>query len=72
MSVIQFSSGYIIVQGGVLYWLVSLIDIGPMNLMIRTLLQVMLLALVQDLSLGPVRNNKLLHFIQHKKSIKQW
>jgi hypothetical protein len=28
MFVVQFSLGYIIVQGGLLYWLVSLIQIG--------------------------------------------
>jgi mannitol-specific phosphotransferase system IIBC component len=64
MFVVQFSSGYIIVQGGLLYWLVSLIQIGMVTLMIRSLLQVMFSALVQDLSLGPVRNNRLLHFLQ--------
>jgi hypothetical protein len=35
MFVVQFSLGYITVQGGLLYWLVSLIQIGPMTLMIR-------------------------------------
>jgi hypothetical protein len=64
--------GYITVQGGLLYWLVSLIQIGPMTLMIRSLLQVMFSALVQDLSLGPVRNNRLLHFLQQKQSTEQW
>jgi hypothetical protein len=64
MSVVQFSSRYITVQGGLLYWLVSLIQIGPTTLMIGSLLQVMFLALVQDLSLGPVRNNRLFHFLQ--------
>jgi hypothetical protein len=59
----QFSSGYITVQGGLLYWLVSLIQIGSATLMIGSLLQVMFSALVQDLSLGPVRNNMLLHFL---------
>jgi hypothetical protein len=64
MSMVQFSSRYITVQGGLLYWLVSLIQIGPTTLMIKSLLQVMFSALVQDLSLGPVRNNRLLHFLQ--------
>jgi hypothetical protein len=40
--------------------------------MIGSLLQVMFLALVQDLSLGLVRNNRLLHFLQQKQSIEQW
>ena len=72
MSVVQFSSGYITVRGGgLLYWLVSLIQIGPMTLMIGNLLQVMFSALVQDLSLGPVRNNRLLHFIQQKQNTEQ-
>jgi hypothetical protein len=66
MSVVQFSLGYITVQGGLLYRLVSLIYIGPTTLMIRSVLQVMFSALIQDLSLGPVRNNKLLHFLQQK------
>jgi hypothetical protein len=64
MFMVQFSSRYIIVQGGLCYWLVSLIQTGLMTLMIRNLLQVMFLALVQDLSLGPIRNNRLLHFLQ--------
>jgi hypothetical protein len=38
------------------------------TLMIKSLLQVMFSALVQDLSLGPVRNNRLLHFLQQKQS----
>jgi hypothetical protein len=70
--VVQFSSGYITVQGGLLYWLVSLIQIGSATLMIGSLLQVMFSALVQDLSLGPVRNNRLLHFLQQKQSTEQW
>jgi hypothetical protein len=41
---VQF--GYIIVQGGLLYWLVSLIQIGSATLMIGSLLQVMFSALV--------------------------
>jgi hypothetical protein len=52
--------------GGLPYWLVSLIQIGSATPMIGSLLQVMFLALVQDLSLGPVRNNRLLHFLQQK------
>ena len=43
---------------------VSLIQIGSVTLMIGSLLQVMFSALVQDLSLGPVRNNMLLQFLQ--------
>jgi hypothetical protein len=46
MSVVHFSLGYITVQGGLLYWLVLLIKIGMKTLMIRSLLQVMFLALV--------------------------
>jgi hypothetical protein len=68
MSVVQFSSGYITIQGGLLYFLVSLIQIGSTTLMIGSLLQVMFSALVQDLSLGPERNNMLLHFLQQKQS----
>jgi hypothetical protein len=41
------------------------------TLMIGSLLQVMFSALVQDLSLGPVRNNRLLHFLQQKQSTEQ-
>jgi hypothetical protein len=59
---IQFGIHYSL--GGLLYWLVSLIQIGLMTLMIESLLQVMFSALVQDLSLGPVRNNMLFHFLQ--------
>ena len=71
MFVVLFSLGYITVQGGLPYWLVSLIQIELTTLMIRSLLQVMFSALVQDLSLGPVRNNKLLHFLQQKQSTEQ-
>jgi hypothetical protein len=39
--------------------------------MIESLLQVMFSALVQDLSLGPVRNNRILHFLQQKQSTEQ-
>src|ERR1700678_4334284 len=35
MSMVQFSSRYITVQGRLVYWLVSLIQIGPTTLMIR-------------------------------------
>jgi hypothetical protein len=38
MSRVQFSLGYITVQGGLLCWLVSLIQIGSMTLMIESLL----------------------------------
>jgi hypothetical protein len=72
MFMVLFSLGYITVQGGLPYWLVSLIQIGLATPMIGSLLQVMFLALVQDLSLGPVRNNRLLHFLQQKKSTEQW
>jgi hypothetical protein len=64
MFVVLFSLGYITVQGGLPYWLVSLIQIGLATPMIGILLQVMFSSLVQDLSLGPVRNNRLLHFLQ--------
>jgi hypothetical protein len=46
MSMVQFSSRYITDQGGLLYWLVSLIQIGSVTLMIGSLLQVMFSALV--------------------------
>jgi hypothetical protein len=46
MSEVQFSLGYITIQGGLVYWLVSCIQIGPTTLMIESLLQVMFLALV--------------------------
>jgi len=55
MSVVQFISGYIIVKGALIYWLVSLIHIGLTTLIIGSLLQGLFSALVQDLSLGPVR-----------------
>jgi hypothetical protein len=71
MFVVLFSLGYITVQGGLPYWLVSLIQIGLATPMIGSLLQVMFSALVQDLSLGPVRNNRLLHFLQQKQSTEQ-
>jgi hypothetical protein len=70
MSLVQFSSGYITFQGGLLYWLVSLIQIGPTTLMIGSLLLVMFSALVQDLPLGPIRKNRLFHFIYKKKTTK--
>jgi hypothetical protein len=66
---VQFGIHYS--SGGLPYWLVSLIQIGPATLMIGSLLQVMFSALVQDLSLGPVRNNRLLHFLQQKQSTEQ-
>ena len=71
MFMVHFSSGYIIVQGGLLYWLVSLIQIRSVTLMIISLLQVMFSTLVQDLSLGLVRNNMLFHFLQQKQSTEQ-
>jgi hypothetical protein len=64
MSRVQFNSGYITAQGGLLYWLVSLIHIGSTTVMIESILQIMFLSLVQDLSLGPVRNNRLFLFLQ--------
>ena len=64
---VQFSSGYITVQGGLLYWLVSLIQIGSATLMIRNLMQVMFSALVQDLSLGPIRNNRCFTFFSRSR-----
>ena len=62
----QFSLGFITVYGGHLCWLVSLIQIGPTTLMIGSLLQVMFLVWELDLSLGLVRKNKLLLFLQQK------
>jgi hypothetical protein len=59
---VQFEIHYS--SGGLLYWFVSLIQIGPATLMIKSLLQVMFSALVRDLSLGPIRNNRLSHFLQ--------
>ena len=61
---IQFSLGFITIQGGHLCWLVSLIHIGSAILMIESLLQVMFLVWDLDLSLGLVRNNRLLLFLQ--------
>jgi len=58
MFVVQFGLGYITIHGGLLCWLVSLIHIGIATLMIVSLLQVIFLALVLDLSLELVRNNK--------------
>jgi hypothetical protein len=49
MSRVQFSLGYITVQGGLLYFLVSLIQIGPKTLMIKNTLHVMFSVLVLDL-----------------------
>ena len=56
MFEVQFSLGFIIVQKHLLYWLVSLIPIGLVTLMIRSLLQVMCSLLVQDLLHGLARN----------------
>ena len=39
--------------------------------MIKSLLQVMFSVFVHDLSLGPIRNNRQLLFLQHKQSTKQ-
>src|SRR5882757_9171358 len=66
---VQFSLGFITVQGGNLFWLVSLIQIGSAILMIKILLQVMFSIYDLDLSLGLVRNNKLLLFLQQKQNI---
>ena len=71
MSVVQFSSRYITVQGGLLYWLVSLIHIGLETLIIENLLHVMFLALVQDLTLGPVRNNKLVAKEKYRATVNE-
>ena len=57
---IQFGIHY--TTGGHLCWLVSLIPIGLVILMIESLLQVMFSVWDLDLSLGLVRNNKLLLF----------
>ena len=61
---IQFGIHYS--TGGNLCWLVSLIQIGPAIMMIEILLQVMFLVWDLDLSLGLVRNNNLLLFLQQK------
>ena len=66
---VQFSLGFITVQGGNICWLVSLIQIRPMILMIESILQVMFSVWDLDLSLGLVRNNKLLLFLQQKQNI---
>jgi hypothetical protein len=66
MFVVQFSLGYITVQGELLYWFVSLIQIGLETLMIENLLQAIFSTLVQDLSLGPIRKNRILHILQQK------
>ena len=65
----QFTLGFITVQGGNLCWLVSLIYIGLVIMMIESLLQVMFSVWDLDLSLGLVRNNKLLLFLQQKQNI---
>jgi hypothetical protein len=72
MSEIQFSLEYITVQGGLPCWLVSLFQIGSATLMIDSSLQVMFSTFVLDLSLGLVRNNMILFFIQRKESIEKW
>lgn len=59
--------GNTIVQGGLLYWLVSLILIGLVTLMIESLLHDMCSLLVQDLLLGLVRNKLPLLFLQQKQ-----
>ena len=66
---VQFSLGFIIVQGENLCWLVSLIQIGLTILMIEILLQVMFSVWDLDLSVGLVRNNKILVFLQQKQNI---
>ena len=62
--------GFITVQEGNLCWLVSLIQIGLAILIIESLLQVVFSVWDLDLSLGLVRNNKLLFFLQQKQNIK--
>jgi hypothetical protein len=53
--------GYTIVQGGVFYWLASLIPIGLATLIIEiVLLEVMFPVLVPNLSLGIVRKQHVL------------
>jgi hypothetical protein len=64
ISEVQFSLGYITVQRGPLCSLASLIQIGLAILMIESLLHIMFLALVPNLSLGLVRNNEILLFLQ--------
>jgi hypothetical protein len=63
IPMLQFSLGYIKFQGGLLYWLVSVISIVLATMMIESLLQVMFLVLVPHLSLGIVRNNRLFLFL---------
>jgi hypothetical protein len=63
MSMVEFSLGYITVQGQLLCWLISLIQIGSETLMIENLLYVMFSALVLDLSHRLVRNNKKFLFL---------
>lgn len=72
ISVVWFISEYITVQGGLLYWSISLIHIGPTTMMIGILLYVMFSSLVQDLSLGPIRNNRIFLFLQWNKNTKQY
>ena len=66
---VQFSLGFITVQGGNICWLVPLIQIGPAILMIESLLHVMFSVWDMDLSLGLVRNNKVFLFLQQNKNI---
>jgi hypothetical protein len=64
MSRVYFNSIYITVQRGAFFWLVSLIQIGPVTLMIKILLHIIFSSLVPDISLGIVRNNRPWLFIQ--------
>jgi hypothetical protein len=64
MSGVKFNLRYITFHGGLLCWLVSLIQIGSVTLMIKILLQVMFSALVLDLSLELVRNTRIFLFLQ--------
>jgi len=67
ISNVWFNMGYIIVQGGVLYWLVSLFLIGTKILIIEGLLEVMFSTFFPDLSLGIIRNNRVFIFLQQKQ-----
>jgi hypothetical protein len=62
-------AAFIVPQKSTLCWLVLVISIGFATLMIGSLLQVMFPVLVPDLSLGLVRINVLLLFLQLKQSI---
>ena len=70
ISWIQFSLGFITVQGGLLCWLVSLIQVGSVTLIIYSLLHDMFSILVSDLSLVLVGNNTISLFPNQKQSIK--